>query len=101
MRFCRAESKNAFMKLGWLDVIACIPNIDALRAARLIRVIRIIRLLRGVRVGHHVTSLILQNKPKSAFASVLLTTLLLVTFSSIAILIAEQSPGIFLTSGHG
>lgn len=91
-RFYRAESKLAFMKWGWIDLLACIPNIDALRIGRMVRVLRILRLLRGVRIGHRVISLILRNKPKSAFASVLLTSLLLGTFSSIAILIAEDEP---------
>ena len=80
------------MKWGWIDLLACIPNIDALRIGRMVRVLRILRLLRGVRIGHRVISLILRNKPKSAFASVLLTSLLLGTFSSIAILIAEDEP---------
>ncbi|MEW6303789.1 MAG: ion transporter [Verrucomicrobiota bacterium] len=89
-RLRRAPNKAAFMRWGWVDLAACIPNVDALRVGRLIRVLRIVRLLRGVRVGHRVVSLILQNKPKSAFASVLLTTVLLVAFTSIAILIAEE-----------
>ncbi len=91
-RFLRAESKAAFMKWGWIDLLACIPNVDILRVGRLVRVLRIIRLLRGVRVGLRIISLILQNKPKSAFTSVLLTSLLMVTFASVAILIAEDNP---------
>ncbi len=92
IRFARAESKAAFMKWGWIDLIACIPNVDVLRIGRMVRVVRIIRLLRGVRVGHRIISIVLQNKPKTALASVLLTTLLLVTFSAISILIAEDTP---------
>src|SRR5262245_19933962 len=90
IRFRRAESKRDFMKWGWIDLIACIPNIDILRVGRMVRVLRIIRLLRGLRVGHRVLSILLKDKPKTAFASVMLTTILLITFSSIAILIAEQ-----------
>lgn len=90
IRFRRAESKKEFMKWGWIDLIASIPNVDILRVGRMVRVLRIIRLLRGLRVGHRVVSIVLQNKPKSAFASVMLTTILLITFCSIAILIAEQ-----------
>ncbi|HMJ88369.1 MAG TPA: ion transporter [Candidatus Acidoferrum sp.] len=92
IRFARAESKATFMKWGWIDLIACIPNVDVLRIGRMVRVLRIIRLLRGVRVGHRIISIVLQNKPKTALASVLLTTLLLVTFSAISILIAEDAP---------
>jgi voltage-gated potassium channel len=84
IRFRRAKSKREFMRWGWIDLIACIPNIDLLRFGRMVRLLRIIRLLRGLRFGHRVLSILLQNKPKSAFASVMLTTILLVTCSSIA-----------------
>jgi voltage-gated potassium channel len=100
IRFWRAESKLAFMRWGWIDLLACVPNVDLLRVGRLARVLRIIRLLRGVRIGHRIISLILQNKPKSAFASVLLTSMLLVTFSSIAILIAEVGPEVNIKSAE-
>src|SRR5437899_10157242 len=39
-RFYRAESKLAFMKWGWIDLIACIPNLEILRWGRLVRVLR-------------------------------------------------------------
>jgi voltage-gated potassium channel len=92
IRLRRAESKTAFMRWGWIDLLACIPNIDVLRVGRMVRVLRIVRLLRGVRVGHRIISLILQNRAKSAFASILLTSILLITVSSVAILIAEDEP---------
>jgi voltage-gated potassium channel len=92
IRCCRAESKASFMRWGWIDLLACIPNVDFLRVGRLVRVLRMIRLLRGVRVGHRVISLLLHNKPKSAFAAVFLTTLLLIIFSSLSILVAEEGP---------
>jgi voltage-gated potassium channel len=92
IRFSRAESKRKFMKWGWIDLVASIPNIDLLRVGRLARILRIIRLFRGVRAGQKVISLVLQNRPKSAVASVILSTLLLVSFSSIAILVAEGVP---------
>src|SRR5215207_693419 len=91
VRFARAESKAEFMKWGWVDLVACIPNVDLFRFGRMVRVLRIIRLLRGVRVGHRIISVLLKNKPKTAFAGVLLTTLLLITFASISILIAEDN----------
>jgi len=59
----------------------------------MVRVLRIIRLLRGVRLGQRIISLILHSKPKSALTSILLTSILLVTFSSVAILIAEDEQG--------
>jgi voltage-gated potassium channel len=90
VRFRRASSKRAFIKWGWIDLLACVPNVDVLRVGRIVRLLRVIRLLRGVRVGHRVISIFLQNKSQSAFTSVLLTTLLLITFSSISILVVEE-----------
>jgi voltage-gated potassium channel len=92
IRFKCAPKKLAFMKWGWIDLIACIPNLDVLRFGRMVRILRIIRLLRGVRAGQRLWALLLQNKPKSAVASVILTTILMVTCSSIGILIAEDTP---------
>lgn len=90
IRLKRAQNKLTFMRWGWIDLIACIPNVDILRVGRMVRVLRIIRLFRGVRLGHRIISLVLQNRPKSAFTSIVLSTLLLVTISSVAILIAED-----------
>jgi voltage-gated potassium channel len=91
-RFIRSESKKEFMRLGWIDLIACIPNVDFLRAGRLVRILRIVRLLRGLRAGQRVLQLLRENRPKSALASALTIMLLLVAFSSAGILIAEDQP---------
>jgi voltage-gated potassium channel len=90
VRFYRAKSKLTFMKWGWIDLIASIPNIPILRIGRLVRILRVIRLLRAIRATHKITSLILQDKIKTGFASVILSSFLLVTFASIGILICEQ-----------
>ncbi len=89
----RAESKAAFWKWGWIDVLACVPEVDVLRAGRLFRVLRIVRLLRGLRVGHRGLSFLYRHRPRNLLASVIPTTLLMVAFSSVAILVAEQGPG--------
>jgi voltage-gated potassium channel len=90
VRLYRAKSKLAFMKWGWIDLIASIPNIPILRIGRLVRILRVIRLLRAIRATHKITSIILQDKIKTGFASVILSSFLLVTFASIGILICEQ-----------
>jgi voltage-gated potassium channel len=90
VRFYWAKSKLAFIKWGWIDLIASIPNIPILRIGRLVRILRVIRLLRAIRATHKITSIILRNKIQSGFASVILTSFLLVTFASIGILICEQ-----------
>ena len=54
VRLHHADSKWVFMKWGWIDLIASIPNLDVLRWGRLVRVLRVIRLLRGVRSVHRI-----------------------------------------------
>jgi voltage-gated potassium channel len=92
VRFHQAPRKLQFMKWGWLDLIASIPNIEALRIARLVRIIRVIRMLRAVRVSYRMLSLVVRDRPGNAFASVLLTVFLLVTFASLGSLLLEHGP---------
>jgi voltage-gated potassium channel len=90
IRFYKAESKLAFMKWGWIDLIASIPNLPILRIGRLVRILRIIRLLRAIRATQKISSLLLKNKFQTGVTSVVLTSFLLIMFCSIAILICEQ-----------
>src|SRR5713101_807035 len=78
IRFYKAESKLAFMRWGWVDLIACIPNLEILRFGRLVRILRIIRLLRGVRSVHLVLRAVLANRAESGAAAVILSAILLV-----------------------
>jgi voltage-gated potassium channel len=80
----------AFLKWGWIDLIASIPNLPILRVGRLVRILRIIRLLRAIRATHKITALLLKDKIKTGVTSVVLTSFLLVMFCSIGILICEQ-----------
>ena len=90
VRFHQAQRKFEFMKLGWIDLLASIPNVDALRIGRLVRVLRIIQLLRGLRSFQRVLSVLSASKPRSVMASVLLATFLLLAFSSVSILVCED-----------
>lgn len=90
LRFRRAESKLVFMRLGWIDLLACVPNIDALRVGRLVRVLRVLRVLRGVRSLQRLLGMVFANKGRGGVASVAMTMFLLVVFSSVAILLCEK-----------
>ena len=90
IRFYQAESKRTFIKWGWIDLIACIPNLEVFRWGRLVRVLRVIRLLRGTRSVQKALALIFQNKMQGGAASVAFTAFLLVAFSSVSILICER-----------
>jgi voltage-gated potassium channel len=90
IRFYKADSKLVFLKWGWIDFIASIPNVPFLRVGRLIRILRVIRLLRAIRATQKISSVLLKNKLHTGVASVVLSSFLLVTFCSIGILICEQ-----------
>lgn len=93
-RFYHAKSKWSFMKWGWIDLVASIPAIGPLRAGRALRLIRIIRVLRAFRSLTHIVAFLFRNKRHGTFSSVCILSVLLVIFSSIAILqleVAEQS----------
>lgn len=86
IRFGRAESKAKFMRWGWIDLIASIPMLDALRWGRLIRVLRLLRAFRSARVF---ATFFLRRRAESALATVTTLGIALVIFSSLAILNLE------------
>jgi voltage-gated potassium channel len=83
IRFHRSPSKLAFMKWGWIDLLASIPYIPWLRAGRILRILRVIRLLRAIRATQKISSLFLHNKLQTGVASVGLSAFLLIVFCSI------------------
>jgi voltage-gated potassium channel len=92
VRLFQAESKLAYLKWGWIDLLASIPNVELLRWGRLVRVLRIIRLLRGVRSVHKVVQMIFENRLRGGAVSGVLISFLLVVFASVAVLVADQVP---------
>ncbi|WP_341902149.1 ion transporter [Fluviicola taffensis] len=91
-RFIQAENKLVFMKWGWIDLLACIPMIDFLRAGRILRLIRLFRIIRAFRSSRQLLNHIFANKAKGALTSVSVLAILLIIFSSIAILAVETDP---------
>ncbi len=92
VRFYQAENKLKFMKWGWIDLISSIPNFNFARAGRALRLIRLLRILRAFRSTKHIISHIYKNKTKGAFTTVLLVAVLVLIFSTIAILQVETAP---------
>ena len=80
------------MHWGWIDLISCIPMINALRAGRLLRLIRLLRIVRAFRTTKNVVDHIFANKAQGAFTSVSIIAVLLVIFSAIGILQVENDP---------
>jgi voltage-gated potassium channel len=89
IRFYKAENKLSFLKWGWIDLLSSIPTLQIFRAGRLIRIIRIIRILRAFRSTKNLVNHIFKNRAKGTFTSVLIIAILLVIFSSVAILQVE------------
>ena len=86
-QLARAPNKwQYFSRWGWIDLLSSIPMIDVLRVGRLVRVVRILRVLRGVRSTKILASFIMDRRAEGAFLAAALVALLLVVFSSIAVL---------------
>jgi len=90
IRFYKAKSKLAFLKWGWIDLIASIPNVPYFRVGRLVRILRVIRLLRAIRATQKISNLLFHDKVQGGYASVFLTAFLLVMFTSLGVLVVEQ-----------
>ncbi len=80
------------MRWGWVDLLSSIPMVDFLRAGRLLRLIRLLRIIRAFRSTKSFIDHIFRNKAKGSLTSVSLIAVLLIIFSSIAILQVEKDP---------
>ncbi|MDE3252882.1 MAG: ion transporter [Bacteroidota bacterium] len=92
IRFRRAPNKLAFMKWGWIDLISSIPTISILRAGRMFRLFRLIRVLRAFRSVRHLANHIFRRRTQGALTTASMVAVLMILFSSIAILEVEKAP---------
>lgn len=92
VRFYKADNKWKFMQWGWIDLISSIPAINFFRVGRAVRLIRLLRILRAFRSVKHLVTHIFRNRAQGALMSVAIIAVLLMIFSSIAILQVEDSP---------
>lgn len=91
-RFYFAENKLKFMKWGWIDLISSIPTLNYVRAGRTLRLIRLLRILRAFRSTKHLVHHIFKNRTEGALKTAGIIAILMVIFSSIAILQVEDDP---------
>jgi len=97
-RFAEAKSKAAFMKWGWIDLLACIPTIAAFRWLRLFR---IVRLLLAVRTFSRFKRVLASSKTSAGLSGVAVIAILMISFGSAAVLITEhQDPGANITTAE-
>lgn len=92
VRFYKAENKWKFMQWGWIDLVSSIPMMDSLRAGRVFRLIRLLRILRAFRTTNMLVHHVFKNKLKGTLTSALIFAILIIIFSSIAILQVEHHP---------
>lgn len=92
VRFRKAKNKLDFMKWGWIDLLSSIPTAHLLHAGRAFRLLRLLRLLRAFRSMRHLIRHLYHSRVHGTFSSVLLIAVILVIFSSIAILEVERAP---------
>ncbi|MDM8527310.1 ion transporter [Anaerolineales bacterium HSG24] len=90
-RLYKAKNKMQFLKWGWIDFISSLPMIGPLRWGRAVRVFRVLKTLRGIRSTKMIIDFALRYRARSAMVSVLIISITLLTWSSLAILSVETS----------
>jgi len=93
IRFYRADNKLKFMKWGWIDLLSSIPTLDFMRAGRMLRLVRLLRILRAFRSTKHLVHHIFKRRTQGALTAAAIIAVLMIIFSSIAILQVEVDPG--------
>lgn len=89
VRFKKAKNKIIFMQWGWIDLLSSIPFMNYFRLGRLLRLIRVLRIIRAFRSSKKLIEHLFRNRAKGAFTSVSIFAVMLIIFSSIAILQVE------------
>lgn len=92
IRFYKAEHKLKFMQWGWIDLISSIPTLDFMRAGRMLRLIRLLRILRAFRSTKNLVQHIFKRRTQGALTAAAIIAVLMIIFSSIAILQVEDDP---------
>ena len=92
LRFYQAENKLKFMQWGWIDLISSIPALPFLRAGRALRLVRLLRIMRAFRSTKHLIRYVFESRVKGTFTAVSIIAVLMILFSSVAILQVEDQP---------
>jgi voltage-gated potassium channel len=83
----RSKSPLAYCKHHWIDLLASIPMVEALRLLRFFHAIKLIKALSEQR---HLLASLKHRRVESAAATVLFILLVIILLGSIGILLAEQ-----------
>jgi voltage-gated potassium channel len=80
------KRRRYLLTWGWLDLLSSIPTLQIARWGRLARIARISRVLRGLRATRLLGEAVLKRRRQSTIAATALLALVLIIFSSTAIL---------------
>ena len=90
-QFHKAPSKLEYMKLGWIDLISCIPLTDVNQYGRFIRMVRLLRVIKSVSIISRVVN---ENRAVSSIHFLIVTSLIMLVFGSLYVLYLEKDiPG--------
>ncbi|NML65616.1 ion transporter [Hymenobacter sp. RP-2-7] len=92
IRFYQAPRKGHFLRWGWVDLVASIPNVAVLRVGRTLRLVRVLRILRAFRSTRHLLHHLFRSRVQGTFTVVALVATLMVISASVAILQVETAP---------
>jgi voltage-gated potassium channel len=92
VRFKASKDKWHFMRWGWIDLLSSLPNFVFMRLGLVVRIVRLVRILRAFKSSKALIDYFLRNKLESAFSSAFIFSILMVLFSSLAILSVEHQP---------
>jgi voltage-gated potassium channel len=81
-----------FLTWGWVDLISSIPILPFARLGRAVRIFRILRVMRGIRSARVIMTHLFDHRVGGVFATVALSTFVLMVFSAVAILNLENTP---------
>jgi voltage-gated potassium channel len=96
--YALAKDKGRFMRWGWIDLVSSIPALEVLRWGRLVRIIRLLRVLRAFRSVRLLIGHLYSKRERAAISTALCAALLIVIFSSIAVVTFESDTGSNLSS---
>lgn len=86
--FFRSADKKQFFKVHWIDILASIPMIEALRFARIFQVLRIVMVIRA---SHYFFSQYMIYRKEATIATILTLLVLLLTVGSSLVLVVESN----------
>lgn len=99
--FYKAPNKLAYMKWGWIDLLASIPDISLFRAFRAFHLFKVFRIFRALKSAKLIYKYAFKTKTEGVIVSVSTLALLIILSGSILIIQSEyQNPNANIKSSE-